>query len=165
MSTTQQESNPGKPMFVAVPALDHDAMMASRFGTQVSVRGRMERRIVANLIAHLERAGFAPLAVYDGEDYTKVADAKAAMELIFDLDEASLRITRPGTEIEHGILLVLGEGEDIICDWNYTEGDPDGFNAAVEAFDVAAYAAGNDTPTAMPAPAKKSSAASNDLDL
>ncbi|WP_454727908.1 MULTISPECIES: hypothetical protein [Cupriavidus] len=158
------------PVYVTVPKLQHDAMMASRFGTRVSADGRIERRVVANLLAHLERAGFAPLAVYDGDDYTKVSDAVAAMELIFNLDEASLRITRPGTTIEHGILLVLGNGEDIISDWNFTRGDPDGFSAAMDAFDVAAYAVGPDTVAtasagAAPKTVRPASSAANDCDL
>lgn len=42
----------------------------------------------------------------------------------------------------HGVFLVLGEGEDIVSDWNFTEGDPDGFNAAMEAFDAEVAARG-----------------------
>jgi hypothetical protein len=35
---------------------------------------------------------------------------------------------------EHGVLLVLGNGFDIISDWNYTDGDPDGFNAVMDVY-------------------------------
>lgn len=126
------------PRLAPVPALDHDAMMERRFGQTVSPNGRLERRIVANLIAHLKRAGFRPYEVYDGEEQTKVKDAKSAMEVIFNLDEASLRM-RKGKH-EHGILLVLGNGIDIVSDWNYTDGDPDGFSAAMQAFDSEQYA-------------------------
>lgn len=120
------------------PALDHDAMMKAEFGTVVSASGKLERRIVFNLIEHCVAAGFTKLAVYDGEEMTAVADAKAAMELIFNLDEASMRFRKPGCS-EHGVLLVLGEGADCIADWNYTEGDPDGFDAMMNAFDTDNY--------------------------
>lgn len=43
---------------------------------------------------------------------------------------------------EHGVLLVLGNGEDVISDWNYSEGDADGFNAAMDAY---AYDKGSET--------------------
>ena len=59
------------------------------------------------------------------------------------LDEASLRFRRvygegTGRTMDprvHGVFLVLGNGEDIVSDWNYSTGDPDGFNTAMEAFD------------------------------
>lgn len=105
-------------------------------------QGIIERRIVWNLIAKLKAAGFTAVAVYDGEEYTAATDAQAAMELIFNLDEASLRVIRsvdaeayaadPDSVNEHGILLVLGNGEDIISDWNYSADDADGFNAAMD---------------------------------
>ena len=76
------------------PALDHDAMMAQRFGTKVSPRGALERAIVWNLCAHMAANGWEPRRVNDGEDVHKVADAKAAMELIFDLDEAWLHFAK-----------------------------------------------------------------------
>ena len=105
-------------------------------------QGIIERRIVWNLVAKLKAAGFTAVAVYDGEEYTKTPDAQAAMELIFNLDEASLRLIRstnteayaadPDSVNEHGILLVLGNGEDIISDWNYSADDTDGFNAAMD---------------------------------
>lgn len=108
----------------------------------IHAQGIIERRVVWNLIAKLKAAGFTAVAVYDGEDYTKTADAQAAMELIFNLDEASLRFVRtadadafaadPDDVCEHGVLLVGGNGEDIISDWDYSADDPDGFNAAMD---------------------------------
>lgn len=134
------------------PALDHDAMMAKRFGTVVGGSGKVERRIVWNLMSLLQANGFRPTGVFDGDDFTEVADAKAAMELIFNLDEASVRFAPSyATDLEHdeenrffdprehGVLLVLGNGVDCICDWNYTEGDEDGFNRTMDAFNPEAF--------------------------
>lgn len=115
------------------PALDHDAMMKERFNCDVRPEGRLERRVVFNLIAHLERAGFAVAGVHDGDEFTECADAKAAMELIFNLEEASLCMKNTSGK-QHGILLILGNGLDIASDWNYSEGDPDGFDAAMDDF-------------------------------
>src|SRR5580765_3942124 len=122
---------------VVVPTLEHDAMMLSRFGHTVSVGGHNERRIVAAMIAHLDRAGFSLTTVYDGEENTRVHTAKAAMELIFNLDEASVRFRKSAKTPIHGVLLIMGNGnngQDIITDWNYSEDDADGFNAAMNAF-------------------------------
>lgn len=123
---------------VEVPALDHDALMLSKYGVKVSPNGRLERRIVANLIAHLAAAGFAVVGVYDGEEESPAADAKAAMELIFNLDESYVRFTKDGAM--RGVYLVLGNGIDIVSDYSYAEGDADGFDAAMQAFDAEAFA-------------------------
>lgn len=129
------------------PALKHDAMMKRRFDVGVSVSGRLERRIIWNLIAHLDRAGFEPCELNDGETLTRFKGgqldrASKAMELVFNLDEASLRFVKRGASFDdrHGVLLVLGNGIDVISDWNYFADDRDGFNAAMDAFDAEAFA-------------------------
>jgi hypothetical protein len=140
---------------VTVPELEHDRMMLAKFGHAVQPRGRLERRIVAALIAHLDAYDFMPTYVHDGEDTTRVTNAKEAMELIFNLDEASLHFQPKRTEVlparedmrgytgfdnEHGVLLILGNGVDVISDWNYGERDLDGFNKAMEAFNAEDFA-------------------------
>lgn len=125
---------------VEAPDLDHDKMMLERFSHMLSENGKLERFIVANLFAHLAEHDFYPRAIWDGEDVEKVSTAKEAMEFIFNLDEVSVRVAkgakRAKGESRHGILLVLGEGVDIVADWNYLADDSDGFNACMEAFDV-----------------------------
>ena len=119
------------------PQLKHDKMMLEKYGTKVSASGRVERRIVAGLIEHLILSGFTLHSVFDGEEETSVSTAQEAMELIFNLDEASLRFYKePNPDQWHGILLVVGNGEDIISDWNYFFDDRDGFNAAMDQFVV-----------------------------
>lgn len=132
------EFAPEVPSQVVVPDLDIDAFMLKRFGSKVSPSGRLERRIVANLCAHMERHGWAVQGVHDGDDFHEAKTVKDAMELIFDLDDAGLYFERDGQE--HRVLLVLGNGTDIISDWHYSNGDSDGFDAAMEAFDAEAYA-------------------------
>jgi hypothetical protein len=120
------------------PALNHDAMMAKRFGMRMTANGRLERRLVWNLCEHLKAAGFNPSSVFDGDEHVAVADAKAAMELIFDLDEALLFV-KAASGAEHWITLVLGNGTDIVSDWGVPE-VPDGFDEAMNAFDAELYA-------------------------
>lgn len=125
-----------------VPELDHDAMMAKRFGHTLTARMRVERLIVWRLLEHLAANGFRVTAI-DSDDRERVRTPKAAMELIFDLDDSRVVVSKPGGP-EHTVLLILGNGgmgEDLISDWTYTEGDPDGFNAAMDAFDVDAVVA------------------------
>lgn len=103
---------------------------------ELSFNVKIERRIVWNLIDKLAAAGFLVVGVDDGDDKpVKCADAMAAMEAVFAVDDCRLLIKKPGTRgSSHAILLVGGNGEDIISDWNYTTGDPDGFNAFMEGF-------------------------------
>jgi hypothetical protein len=115
-----------------VPTLEHDVMMETQFGVKVSHRGRVERAVVYALGKHLEAAGFLPVAVDDGETRTKVDSIKAAMELVFNLDEAHVFFRKPHGR-RHWVYLVLGNGEDVVSDYGLSESD--GWSAAMDAFD------------------------------
>lgn len=147
------------PQFRGIPKLDIDA----RPGVEIDGRSKLERRIVWNLLKHLEANGWRVSCAFDGDDwYTKpsadaavLADpdteegrahltAKEAMEVTFNLDEVSLRFTKSAPRAglhqpEHGVWIVLGNGIDCIADWNFTDGDDDGFDAVMSAFDTSAY--------------------------
>lgn len=121
---------------IQAPQLAGDA----HFGGRLPPHCRLERRIVANLIAHLAAAGFVPVEVDDGgDDNVACNDVKSAMEAIFSVDESVLFMAKPAG-LEHGIVLIAGNGVDIVSDWNYSVGDPDGFNVAMDAFDAEAFA-------------------------
>lgn len=121
-----------------VPKLDHDALMARKYGQHLNGRNVLERRIAWNLFLHLEAAGWAVSELDDSDDLHQVADSKAAMELLFDLDQADIYFKKG--DAEHAVRLILGNGVDMISDWTYSEGDGDGFNAAMDAFDTEACA-------------------------
>lgn len=121
-------------------------------------RRLIERGIVRALIGHMQRRGFEVFRTYDGGEYQYPATTDAAIAACFNLDEVSLRFVphayrREVDEVrgsgncdavrevgeraarrEHGVLLVMGNGEDIISDWGYSDGDADGFNAAMGRF-------------------------------
>lgn len=119
--------------FRGVPALGIDKLLfASR---TMEPRHKLERRIVWNLCKHMQANGWTPARVFDGEEHTTVCSAKAAMELIFNLDDARLTFC-DGKGHRHAVVLVLGNGIDIVSDWGYSTGDPDGFDAAMDAFDA-----------------------------
>lgn len=124
---------------VTVPELDHDAMMLREYNVKVSPNGRLERRVVANLIAHLAARGFSIVGVHDYEELAPATDTKAAMELIFNLDECNLHFRDAAGE-EECLVLVLGNGCDIVSDWFFSDEDANGWNAAVESFNAEAYA-------------------------
>lgn len=115
-----------------------------RISPGVLPRVLVERRIVWNLIAHLAEAGFVPKCVrHDEDEATPTAETMFAM--VFDLDQADCIFVQKSNvsnknATERGIRFVLGnDGVDCINDWTYGVGDPDGFDAAMNAFDPEQY--------------------------
>lgn len=121
---------------VEAPALDIDALLYKDH--PMHGNAKLERRIVANLLAWLKFKGWNVSEIDDGEEDTKVSTAKEAMELIFDLDDVRIVISNSEGQ-SHRILLVLGNGIDIIADYSFTENDPDGFCAVMEGFNAEDY--------------------------
>ena len=104
---------------------------------------RREQRIVANLIYYMQKAGWKVSEVFDGEEFTPVGSTIEAMEIIFNLDEALLYFRKgidSSHQVGHNVTLILGNDLDIICDWTYSKGDADGFNALMSTFDTEDYA-------------------------
>lgn len=93
-------------------------------------RGRLERRIVWNLLRHLRAHGFRAEFVADGETRTAVSTARQAMELIFNLDEAWVLLGPQQRGHYAWVALVLGNGTDVVSDWSLRSG----FSEAMDAF-------------------------------
>jgi hypothetical protein len=101
-------------------------------------RAKNERRVVYGLLNHLLAAGFIVVSVYDGEEHEYPTDAKGAMEIIFNLDESYVWVSHVDyVPHKRMISLVLGnadDGSEVVADWSFGAGDPDGFDAAMQAF-------------------------------
>lgn len=85
------------------------------------VRNALERAIVRALIDELGKAGYEPRAVWDGAEYTHVEGADAAVAAVFAVDESTLHFCPVGQRLNWGstgVLLIGGNGEDIISDWH-----------------------------------------------
>lgn len=115
-----------------VPALKIDALLYK--GKELTGSQKLERRIVWNLMAFLKLKGFNPTLVDDGDDDTFVRDPLEVMELLFNLDEARVNFAKQG-HAPHTVLLIMGEGIDMICDYSFSTNDSDGFAAAMDEFD------------------------------
>jgi hypothetical protein len=117
------------------PILHRDRNMQEAFGSVIDTRAKIERFIVWNLIAHLVERGFDLTDVDDGEELTKTSDAVVAMNFVFNLYESTLRFKRKGCKA-HIVDLVMGNGWDVISGYSYIDGYPDGFDAAMVAYDT-----------------------------
>ncbi len=131
-------------MILLPPKLDTDKSWTPH------ARGLLERRIVWNLIHHLKARGWEPRAVNDGDDlHLTNGDAIKTMEAVFAVDDSAIGFCLiaehatqfRNTKVSYDVQITLGNGEDCITDYNYREGDPDGFSAAMDAFKVEDYLA------------------------
>lgn len=120
---------------VTVPTLKIDALLFK--DRPMPAHCKLERRIVANLIAHLAFHGWSVTHVWDGDDREATPDMVSAMELVFNLDECRIYFSKDGHT--HSVYLVLGNGVDCLADWGFSDNDADGFNAAMELFNTEDY--------------------------
>lgn len=84
-----------------------------------------ERAIVWNLLAHLAQGGYMPVAA-------------EAFDTIFSVDESRLIVRHAGDDRSMVIVLILGNGSDLISDHSDPTYDPNGFSALMDAFDAEA---------------------------
>lgn len=93
-----------------------------------------EARKIRRLIRFLRGAGFwvHSLAV-EGEGYVRTPTERRAVCEVFEWDAyLTLRFYRRGAPDRlYGVLLVTGNGDDILSDWTYDDGP---FSAAMDAF-------------------------------
>lgn len=127
---------------VEVPELDIDKEIARIRGEKVKLsrRQKTERQVIACLIAHMAERGWNIKGVHDYEVFEKATDTKSAMEFVFNLDACNLHFIDKDDN-EHCVCIVLGnDGWDAISDWFYADGDPDGFDKAMNEFDTEQFA-------------------------
>jgi hypothetical protein len=109
------------------PALDEDK------NHKHLPRSILERRIIWNLLLHLAEHGFTPSRVFDGMEHVKVADAKAAMEVVFSVDDSFVLFGGP----RKWVRIICGNGIDIISDYCIADKK---FEEAMDKFDPEEYA-------------------------
>jgi hypothetical protein len=79
--------------------------------------------------------GFMLQHIFDGENYLPIeGNIEEAHAVLEDLDDAQLCFLRGinGSATGHAVKLIFdngNEGRDVVADWNYYEGDKDGFSA------------------------------------
>lgn len=126
--------------------------------TKNEIRRLGERYMVRGLLQHMETEGWVAYWTNDGETLFYPANEDAVMAIAFNLDEVSIRFAPAALvkayretdasvkdarrkardkcdDAAHGVLLVFGNSADeVISDWNYNDGDADGFNAVMCAY-------------------------------
>lgn len=96
-----------------------------------------ERTVVRDLIAHLSVAKFIAIGVDNGEEYITTRVTSEVMDHVFSVDEAMINFESVMNSKQHSVFIVLGnadDGSEVIADWNYSDGDADGFDKAMNAF-------------------------------
>lgn len=144
------------PASVAVPTLNCDRALFQRYGTTLKPWNRIERRIVANLIAHLDINGYRVIGVDDGDSEneavpTPTGKAKDVMEVAFTVDSCDLlvrhkdavtTIDEPGA-VTHYIALHFNadkSGLNVIHNSVVHRGDASRFQPILDAFEAEVFA-------------------------
>jgi hypothetical protein len=117
---------------VEVPVLSIDAKRNLGKGAHTA------RRIAANMIDHLAQKGWTVASVFDGDIHEEVGDAKAAMEIVFDVGVADVSFKNAAGAM-HGVRLVPSNGVDILTNWSFADNDADGFGAVMDEFDPLSF--------------------------
>lgn len=91
----------------------------------------IEKRVLSKLIASLKKAGWTPVSTWDGVEHVPTPTAKSVREAVFAVDEATVTFQNVAGKL-HGVLLVGGNGADLISDYSFTDGDSDKFAAAMD---------------------------------
>lgn len=127
------------------PALKINKLLYDNDGKQMPPHVRLEQRIVWNLLLTLEKHGFKPYLVDDGEEHTRVTSKIGAMELLFNLDDAYLVLRHVSgvytPDRDHQgvwIRFVFGNELDIVSDYTATE--VNGFESIMSKFNPEVYA-------------------------
>lgn len=93
----------------------------------------LEEKIVRKLIRDMKQEGWTPGWVYTDEQ-EKVSTETQTLDAVCSVDESTITFVKgpASKQNRHGVLLVKGNGVDVICDWDFSEGDEDGFSAAMD---------------------------------
>lgn len=99
-----------------------------------STRQEREQQIVRGVIRAVRAAGWHPVEVDDGGEERETATTETAMmEAAFAVDTATVWFKHADARKKCCVVLVLGEGDDVIADHSAPEPDPFGFAAAIDA--------------------------------
>lgn len=106
---------------------------------RVRRRAELEYDVVSAVIRECRKTGYQ-LDSIAWDEYTPVKTREAALRLIFDLDECTLRFRKAGSDKLYGVFLVMGnDGWDVVSDYTWDGGEDclkpitGTFAAAVEA--------------------------------
>lgn len=84
---------------------------------QIAERIDIERKVVAHLIQTAAAAGYALVAVDDGEERVRVTTEAQALDAVFGVDESRIVFKHPDEPKTHCAVIVLGnDGWDAVAD-------------------------------------------------
>lgn len=92
----------------------------------------LEHAIVRALVSQLAAAQWRPKCGTYGEGNEPLKSANEVLDFIFSVDSSCVEFTKNGAF--GNVVFVCGNGEDIISDWRFEYGDPDGFSELLDTF-------------------------------
>lgn len=92
----------------------------------------MEEQIVDRLIEGMAQMGYRVRCVDYGDARVRVHTKEEAIEAVFAVDDCQLEFVKDDEHLRTHFLLVLGEGEDIIANYNTNEATEFAYHYAME---------------------------------
>lgn len=82
----------------------------------------LEKRIIRHMCKVLAEGGWLPFAVDDGGDEVEhVSTVEEVIDVVFAVEEAWVLFRKE--ERRHSVYLILGNGEDVVCDHTLSNKD------------------------------------------
>lgn len=93
----------------------------------------VEEDVFETVFTALENAGWRVTACNTGpdEEWVHVSSIRAAKREVFSVEDASVEVTNDKGR-HHYILIVLGNGADLVCDYTTARDDVDGFDTVMD---------------------------------
>lgn len=93
----------------------------------------IEHAIVRALVAYLGSHGWKPKCATYGEGNDRVRTVRDVLDYVFAVTESCVEFQKKGGGFGN-VVLIAGNGDDIVSDWRYDFGDPAGFRALMDTF-------------------------------
>lgn len=83
-------------------------------------RQALEKKIVRGTVRRLKEAGFLATQVWDGGEYVKVRTEEEVLDAVFSVDDSTVHFDGGAGDNDHshGVLFILGNGQDVISDYH-----------------------------------------------
>lgn len=121
----------------------HDPLKCGINCTTDHARLTIEREIIRYTIRYLMARNMKPICVDTGDasdQYIQVNTVDETLTEVFSVDTCTITFEHQNTKRRYGVLIVLGNREDVISDYSYPDNERDPFVIAMN--DIEAYIEG-----------------------
>lgn len=108
---------------------DHRNHVSYKDCSYAHERMALEATIIRGLIRGLKAEGWLPISVYTDEQ-EEVHNETETMDAVHSVDESTITFAKDGAA--YGVLIIKGNGIDVICDYNVSRTNKYGWNDTID---------------------------------